>query len=82
VDVAGRLGVEFDLTIEQRIRGAARVGGHKTSMLQDIEAGRPTEIDPMVGAVVELGERLHVAVPHLETLYAGVKLLERSASAR
>jgi 2-dehydropantoate 2-reductase len=82
VDVAGRLGVEFDLTIEQRIRGAARVGGHKTSMLQDIEAGRPTEIDPMVGAVVELGERLHVDVPHLETLYSCVKLLEGAASAR
>ncbi len=79
--VAGRLGVEFDLTIDQRIRGAARVGGHKTSMLQDIEAGRPTEIDPMVGAVVELGERLYVDVPHLETLYSGVKLLERAASA-
>ncbi len=81
VGVAGRLGVEFDLTIEQRIRGAARVGGHKTSMLQDIEAGRPTEIDPMVGAVVELGELLHVDVPHLETLYSGVKLLEGTASA-
>ena len=80
--VAARLGIEFDLTIDQRIAGAARVGGHRTSMLQDLEAGRQTEIDPMVGAVVELGERLQVAVPHLETLYSTVKLLEASASAR
>jgi len=82
VAVAGRLGIEFDLSIDQRIRGAARVGGHRTSMLQDLEAGRQTEIDPMVGAVVELGGRLQVPVPHLETLYATVKLLEASASAR
>ncbi len=80
--VAGRLGIEFDLSIDKRIAGAARVGGHKTSMLQDLEAGRPTEIDPMVGAVVELGDRLQVDVSHLRTLYSCVKLLEASTSAR
>ncbi len=77
--VARRVGVEIELSIDQRIRGAARLGAHKTSMLQDLEAGRPTEIDPMVGSVVELGDRLGVEVPHLRTLYACVKLLERSA---
>jgi len=76
--VARRVGVEIELSIDQRIRGAARVGAHKTSMLQDLEAGRPTEIDPMVGSVVELGDRLGVDVPHLRTLYDCVKLLERS----
>ncbi len=76
--VARRVGIEVELSIDQRIRGAARVGAHKTSMLQDLEAGRPTEIDPMVGSVVELGDRLGVAVPHLRTLYASVKQLEKS----
>jgi len=76
--VARRVGIEIELSIDQRIQGAARVGAHKTSMLQDLEAGRPTEIDPMVGSVVELGDRLRVDVPHLRTLYACVKLLERS----
>jgi 2-dehydropantoate 2-reductase len=77
--VARGVGVEIELSIDQRIRGAARVGDHKTSMLQDLEAGRPTEIDPIVGSVVELAGRLGVDVPHLETLYASVKLLERSS---
>jgi 2-dehydropantoate 2-reductase len=76
--VARRVGIEVEMSIDQRIQGAARVGAHKTSMLQDLEAGRRTEIDPMVGSVVELGDRLGVDVPHLRTLYASVKLLERS----
>jgi 2-dehydropantoate 2-reductase len=76
--VARRVGIEIELSIDQRIRGAARVGEHKPSMLQDLEAGRPMEIDPIVGSVVELGDRLAVDVPHLRTLYACVKLLERS----
>jgi 2-dehydropantoate 2-reductase len=80
--VARRVGVEVPLSIEQRIRGAARVGGHKTSMLQDIEAGRPTEIDALVGSVVELAGKLDMSVPHLQTLYSCVKLLEAETSAR
>ncbi len=63
--VARRLGVDMPITIDQRIRGAARVGAHKTSMLQDLEAGRPMEIDAIVGSVVELAARLDVPVPHL-----------------
>jgi len=73
--VAGRLGIEIPVSIEQRIRGAARVGDHKTSMLQDLEAGRPLEIDAITGSVVELAGRLGVPVPHLETIYASVKVL-------
>ena len=76
--VARRVGVDVAISIEQRIRGAARVGEHKTSMLQDLEAGRPMEIDALVGSVVELADRLDVAVPHLRTLYSCVKLLGES----
>ncbi len=76
--VARRLGVEMPITIDQRIRGAARVGAHKTSTLQDLEAGRPMEIDAIVGSVVELAARLDVPVPHLRTIYASVKVLAAS----
>jgi len=74
--VAGRLGVEMAVSIDRRIRGAARVGAHKTSMLQDLEAGRPLEIDALVGSVVELADQLSVDVKSLRTLYGCVKLLE------
>ena len=73
--VAARLGIEIPVSIDQRIRGAARVGNHKTSMLQDLESGRPMEIDAITGSVVELAGRLGVPVPHLETIYASVKVL-------
>jgi 2-dehydropantoate 2-reductase len=74
--VARRLGIEISVSIDQRIKGAARVGDHKTSMLQDLEAGRPMEIDALTGSVVELGDRLGIPVPHLRTLYSSVKLLQ------
>ena len=73
--VAGRLGITMSVSIDQRIRGAAKVGAHKTSMLQDLESGRPMEIDAITGSVVELAGRLGVPVPHLETVYASVKVL-------
>ena len=77
--VARGVGIETSVSIDQRIKGAARVGDHKTSMLQDLEAGRPMEIDALTGSVVELGERLGSPVPHLRTLYASVKLLEKNS---
>jgi len=77
--VARRLGIEIPVSIDQRIKGAARVGDHKTSMLQDLEAGRPMEIDALTGSVVELGDRLGVPVPHLRTLYSSVKLLQATS---
>jgi 2-dehydropantoate 2-reductase len=58
------------------------VGAHKTSMLQDLESGRPLEIDALVGSVVELADRLDVPVPHLETLYVCVKLLDAQQANR
>lgn len=80
VDVASRLGIEMPVSIDRRIRGAARVGGHRTSMLQDLLAGRPLEIDALTGSVVELADRVGVPAPYLRTLYASVKLLESSSS--
>ena len=73
--VAARLGIELPITIDQRMAGAEKVGAHKTSMLQDWEAGRPMEIEAVVGAVVELGERLGVAMPSMSAVYACVKFL-------
>jgi len=76
--VAARLGLDLPVSIEQRIAGAEKIGEHKTSMLQDLEAGRPLELEAVVGAVVELGERLGLPMPHTRTVYACAKLLERA----
>ncbi|GAB4442618.1 MAG: 2-dehydropantoate 2-reductase [Chloroflexi bacterium OHK40] len=75
--IAEALGVRFPVSIERRIKMAEEIGAHKTSMLQDIEAGRATEIDALLGAVVELGQLVGVPTPSLEAIYASVKLLER-----
>jgi len=71
------LGVRFRLPIEKRIAGAEAIGKHKTSMLQDIEAGRAIEIDALLGSVLELGRITGVAAPSLENVYALVKLAAR-----
>jgi 2-dehydropantoate 2-reductase len=76
--VAGKLGIEFRVPLEKRIAGAEKVGKHKTSMLQDIEAGREPEIDALVGSVVELGRLVGVPTPHIDTTFALVKLLAQS----
>jgi|SRR5579884_46062 len=78
VAVANALGVEVDVSIEKRIDGARRVGAHKTSTLQDVEAGRPLEIDCIIGAVVELGELLGIDVRATRQVYALTKLLDRT----
>jgi 2-dehydropantoate 2-reductase len=80
--VAAKLGVELPISIEQRITGAEKVGEHKTSMLQDLESGRPMELEAVVGAAVELGERLGVPMPHTRTVYACTKLLDATSLAR
>ena len=76
--VGERLGAGFRVPLERRIAGAEAVGRHKTSMLQDVEAGKPLEIDGMLGAVVELAEVTGIAVPTLRALYACVRLLDRT----
>ncbi|MFV2031639.1 MAG: 2-dehydropantoate 2-reductase [Gammaproteobacteria bacterium] len=75
--IAKRLGATFRVTIERRIEGAESVGKHKTSMLQDVEAGKPLEIDGMLGVVIELGEMTGVETPSLKALYACVSLLNK-----
>ncbi len=80
--VACRLGMELPVSIEQRIAGAEKVGEHKTSMLQDLEAGRPLELEAVVGAVVELGQRVGVPMPHAGAVYACAKLLAERAAQR
>jgi len=75
--VANRLGVSFRVPLERRIEGAERVGKHKTSMLQDVEAGKPLEIDALVGTVVELGELTGVPTPSVSAMYAACKLLDQ-----
>jgi len=76
--IATRLGVVLEVSIDKRVDGARRVGPHKTSTLQDIEAGRALEIDCIVGAVVELGERLAIPVPATRHVYALTKLLDET----
>ena len=76
--VAERLGAQFRVPLEKRIAGAEKVGRHKTSMLQDVEAGRDPEIDALVGAVIELGARVSVPTPHIDAVFALVKLLGRT----
>ena len=73
--VAHKLGITFRVSLEKRIAGAERIGRHKTSMLQDVEAGREPEIDALVGAVVELGRLTATPTPHIDAVFALVKLL-------
>ena len=78
--VAARLGIELSISIDQRMAGAEKVGAHKTSMLQDLEAGRPLELEAVVGAVVELGQRLGLQMPVTQTVYACAKMLGEKPS--
>jgi 2-dehydropantoate 2-reductase len=79
--VAHKLGISFRVPIERRIAGAERVGKHKTSMLQDLEAGRTMETDALLGSVLELARMTETPVPTLEAVYALTKLLGRLAEA-
>ncbi len=80
--VAAVLGIELPISIDQRMAGAEKVGPHKTSMLQDLEAGRPMELEAVVGAVVELGESLGVAMPATRAVYACAKMLDEHRARR
>jgi 2-dehydropantoate 2-reductase len=80
--VSRKLGMELPVSIDQRIAGAEKVGEHKTSMLQDLEAGRPMELEALVGAVVELGERVNLPMPYTRTVYSCAKLLAEFATAQ
>ena len=79
--VAARLGIELPVSIDQRMAGAENVGAHKTSMLQDLEAGRPMELEAVVGAVVELADTLGIPVTTTRTVYACAKMLDEKSRA-
>ncbi len=76
--VAEALGVTFAVPIEERIAMAARVGAHRTSMLQDVEAGRPAELDALLGAVVELAALTGISTPGLKLVYDLAKFRSRT----
>jgi 2-dehydropantoate 2-reductase len=80
--IAVALGIRLPVTIEKRINAAEAVGDHKTSMLQDAEAGRTLELDPLVGVFVELGELTEVPTPTISAIYAVTKLAERQRATR
>ncbi|WP_146592112.1 2-dehydropantoate 2-reductase [Puniceibacterium confluentis] len=77
--VAEKLGVKFPIDVERRIDGGAAVGAHRTSMLQDLDLGRPLEIDALVGSVQELGRVTETPTPTIDTVLALVQLRARSA---
>jgi len=76
--VGEKLGARFGVTLEKRIAGAASVGAHKTSTLQDVESGRPMELEALLGSVLELGRLTAVPTPHLEAVYGCASLLART----
>jgi 2-dehydropantoate 2-reductase len=80
--VADRLGVQFPVSLDRRLEAGLAVGDHRTSMLQDLEAGKPLELDCMTGAIVELAERTGVAVPHIRTVHACARLLDHLTGSR
>lgn len=80
--IAEKLGVKFPIGVDRRIEGAGAVGAHKTSMLQDLERGRPMEIEALVGAVAELGRVTGTPTPSIDTVLALIRLRARTAAAR
>jgi 2-dehydropantoate 2-reductase len=80
--VGTALGVNFKVDVEKRINGAQAVGAHKTSMLQDVEAGRQLELDALVKSVIELGEITQVPTPTIKHVYALASLLAQTLAAQ
>ena len=81
-EVATALGASLRISVERRLEAGIEVGEHKTSMLQDREAGKPLELDCITGAVIEIGDRLGIPVPHTRTVHACAKLLDLQTAPR
>ncbi|MGA8862475.1 MAG: 2-dehydropantoate 2-reductase [Gallionella sp.] len=75
--IGEKLGVQFKVSLEKRINGAQAVGQHKTSMLQDVELGRPIELEALVGSVIELGRITDTPTPNIDAVYALASLLAK-----
>jgi ketopantoate reductase len=80
--IAEKLGISMRHTVEKRLEGAEAVGAHKTSMLQDVEAGRPLEVEALIGAILEIGRLTNAPTPAIDTVYALTKLLDHQMRAR
>lgn len=78
-EIAEKLGVKFPIDVDRRIQGGADVGAHRTSMLQDLDQGRPMEIDALVGSVQELGRITGTPTPTIDTVLGLVQLRARMA---
>lgn len=76
--IGEKLGVQFKVSLEKRINGAQAVGQHKTSMLQDVELGRPIELEALVGSVIELGRITETPTPNIDAVYALTSLLAKN----
>ena len=79
-EIAEKLGVKFPIDVERRIDGGAAVGAHRTSMLQDLDQGRPMEIDALVASVQELGKITKTPTPIIDTVLGLVRLRARTAN--
>jgi 2-dehydropantoate 2-reductase len=80
LEVAARLGSHPKISIERRLAGAESVGDHKTSTLQDLERGKPLELDVLLAAVVELAQLTGAEVPTLRAIHAVADLLNRTTA--
>ncbi len=80
--VAQQLGVRFPVSLDRRLEAGLAIGDHRTSMLQDLEAGKRLEVGCLTGAVVELAERFGIDVPHVRTIHACTLLLDQLATHR
>jgi 2-dehydropantoate 2-reductase len=78
--IAEKLGVKFPIDVERRIDGGASVGAHRTSMLQDLDQGRPMEIDALVASVQELGHITNTPTPTIDIVLSLIKLRAKSTS--
>ena len=76
--IGEKLGVHFRVSLEKRINGAQAVGQHKTSMLQDVELGRPIELEALVGSVIELGRITETPTPNIDAVYALASMLAKN----
>ena len=72
--VGEKIGVKFNVSIDDRIKGATSVVGHKPSTTQDLNAGKPLEIDPIIGSIIEIANKLKVETPNLKTINSRLKI--------
>ena len=72
--VGEKIGIKFNVSIDDRINGAISIMNHKPSTTQDLIAGKPLEIDPIIGSIIEIANKLNVGVPNLKEINSRLKL--------